>query len=86
MLLGMGYDAVSVVPSLVAEVKYAVRETTHAETVQIAAQALAETTSEGVRRVLAQARERLHIRQVEARDSDEVLDGNNGDSKKRENN
>jgi phosphoenolpyruvate-protein phosphotransferase (PTS system enzyme I) len=86
MLMGMGYDAVSVVPSLLPEVKYAVRETPHTEACQIAAQALAETTSEGVRRVLTQARERLHLRQLQSRDADEVLGSNdvNGDSKKRE--
>lgn len=87
MLLGLGFDAVSVVPSLLAEVKFAIRETTHAEAVQIAAHALAETTSEGVRRVLVQARERLHARQIERRPDEELTLGAdaNGDSKKREN-
>jgi phosphotransferase system enzyme I (PtsI) len=87
LLLGMGYDAVSVVPSLLSEVKYAVRETPHTEAVQIAAQALAESTSEGVRRVLAQARERLHARQVASRGAAEFSVGAdaNADSKKREN-
>ncbi|MBL8859130.1 MAG: phosphoenolpyruvate--protein phosphotransferase [Planctomycetes bacterium] len=87
MMLGMGYDAVSVVPSLLPEVKYAVRETSHAEAVQIAALALAETTSEGVRRVLTQARERLHVRQTAmVRGAAEVaaVPELRGDSKKRE--
>jgi phosphoenolpyruvate-protein kinase (PTS system EI component) len=87
MLLGMGYDSVSVVPSLLAEVKFAIRETPHTEAAQIAAQALAESTSEGVRRVLAQARERLHVRQAPSRGETEFSIGaeGNADSKKREN-
>lgn len=86
LLMGLGYDSVSVVPSLLPEVKFAVRETSHTEAVQIAAQALAETTSEGVRRVLIHARERLHARQVEHRDDGELTLGpeSNSDSKKRE--
>ena len=66
--------------------KFAVRETSHVEAVQIAAQALVETTSEGVRRVLIQARERLHARQVEHRGDAELTLGpeSNHDSKKRE--
>lgn len=64
LLLGLGYDAVSVVPMLLPEVKYAVRETSSVEAREIAAQALAQTTSEGVRSVLAGCRERLHLRQV----------------------
>jgi phosphotransferase system enzyme I (PtsI) len=86
-LMGMGYDGVSVVPSLLSEVKFAVRESTYAEAVQIATQALAETTSEGVRRVLITARDRLHRRQMEQRGDAELSLGSdtNGDSKKREN-
>jgi phosphotransferase system enzyme I (PtsI) len=64
LLLGLGYDAVSVVPMLLPEVKYAVRETSYVEAREIAAQALAQTTSEGVRSVLVRCRERLHQRQV----------------------
>ncbi len=87
LLFGLGFDAVSVVPSLLPEVKFAVRETMHAEAVQIAALALAETTSEGVRRVLSQARERLHARQAVSRGETESPVGadGNADSKKREN-
>jgi phosphotransferase system enzyme I (PtsI) len=85
-LMGMGYDGVSVVPSLLSEVKFAVRESTYEEAVQIAAQALAESTSEGVRRVLIGARDRLHRRQIEQRGDAELTFGSesNGDSKKRE--
>jgi signal transduction protein with GAF and PtsI domain len=65
MLLGMGYDAVSVAPNLLNEIKYAVRRTPATEATEIARAALAETSSEGVRRVLQQVRERLHARQVD---------------------
>src|SRR6185503_6354094 len=83
-LMGMGYDGVSVVPSLLSEVKFAVRESTHEEAVQIATDALAESTSEGVRRVLIHARDRLHRRQIEQRGDAELTLGSdtNGDSKK----
>jgi phosphotransferase system enzyme I (PtsI) len=64
MFLGQGFDSVSVVPMLVPEVKYAIRETSLAEAVEIAEQVARETTSEGVRAVLARCRERLHLRQV----------------------
>jgi phosphotransferase system enzyme I (PtsI) len=87
MLLGMGFDSVSVVPTLLPEVKYAVRETPEAEAQRIAQLALAETTSEGVRRVLAQARERLHSRELGHRDETPALTTSEvaNDSKKREN-
>ena len=64
MLLGMGYDSVSVVPNFLPEIKYAVRETQLAEAREIARSAQIETTCEGVRRVLAEVRERLHARQL----------------------
>jgi signal transduction protein with GAF and PtsI domain len=88
MLMGMGDDALSVVPTLLAEVKFAVRESTLAEAKEIARLALAETCSEGVRRVLTQARDRLHLKQIENRGDAELTLGadGNGDSKKRESN
>lgn len=64
LLLGLGYDAVSVVPMLLPEVKYAVRETSLAEARELAELALQQSTSEGVRAVLTRCRERLHARQV----------------------
>jgi phosphoenolpyruvate-protein kinase (PTS system EI component) len=64
MLLGMGYDAVSVVHNFLPEIKYAVRETQLSEAREIARAAQLETTCEGVRRVLADVRERLHTRQL----------------------
>jgi len=65
MLLGMGFDGVSVVPNLLNEIKYAVRRTPAAEALEIARSAQAESRVDGVRRVLQQVRERLHERQVD---------------------
>ena len=64
MLLGMGYDSVSVVPNFLSEIKYAVRQTTLPEARRIAAEAAAEITGAGVREVLASVREGLHLRQL----------------------
>jgi len=65
MLLGLGFDAVSVAPNLLNEIKYAVRRTPSSEALEIARAAQAESSVEGVRRVLQQVRERLHERQVD---------------------
>jgi phosphotransferase system enzyme I (PtsI) len=83
LLFGLGFDAVSVVPMLLPEVKYAVRETSSVEARAIAEEALRQTTSEGVRGVLQRFRERLHQRQVGARDGEEPLEAG-AESKKRE--
>jgi len=64
MLMGMGFDSVSVVPQMLPEVKYAVRETVLGEAQGIARSVLEQHTSAGVGRVLAQARDRLHRRQL----------------------
>jgi phosphoenolpyruvate-protein phosphotransferase len=60
LLLGLGYDAVSVAPNFLAEIKYAVRTCTSAEARELANEALAQTTAEGVRRTLSRFRDRLH--------------------------
>ena len=65
MLLGMGFTGVSVAPNLLNEIKYAVRRTPSSEALEIARAAQAESSVEGVRRVLQQVRERLHERQVD---------------------
>ncbi|MFN0244622.1 MAG: phosphoenolpyruvate--protein phosphotransferase [Planctomycetota bacterium] len=70
MLLGMGYDGVSVAPNFLAEIKYAVRQTPLSEATSIAASVAREVKSEGVRRVLADVRERLHHRQLDRNDHD----------------
>jgi phosphotransferase system enzyme I (PtsP) len=75
MMVGLGFDSVSVVPQLLPEVKYAVRETSCTEAREIAAAAAAQTTSEGVERVLAQARERLHRRNLDGLEREATLEG-----------
>ena len=87
MLLGLGYDSVSVVPNFLSEIKYAVRQTTLVEAREIARSALAESTCEGVRRVLAAAREHLHHRQLDRNDQDVALESADArlDSEKGEN-
>ncbi len=73
LMMGLGYDTVSVVPMLLPEVKYAVRETHSEEARDVAAKVLRETTSEGVRGVLAATRDRLHMRQINGRDGEEAV-------------
>lgn len=68
MLLGMGYDGLSVAPNFLGEVKYAVRQTARSEARELARRALAERSAEGVRSVLAAARDRLHARLGAAHD------------------
>jgi phosphotransferase system enzyme I (PtsI) len=86
MLLGMGYDSVSVAPNLLNEIKYAVRRTPASEAAEIARAALAESSSEGVRRVLQEVRERLHARQVDHNLQQAAIQDSEGEgpSKKRE--
>ncbi len=60
LLLGLGYDSVSVAPSFVPEIKYAVRRTTLQLAREEAREALAQKTSDDVRRVLARIRARLY--------------------------
>jgi phosphotransferase system enzyme I (PtsP) len=72
-LLGMGFHSVSVVPSMLPEIKYAVRETSYAEAQEIARAACSQATAAGVRAVLAAARERLHQKQLAGQIGDEAL-------------
>jgi phosphoenolpyruvate-protein kinase (PTS system EI component) len=60
VLYGMGFGAVSVSPHFVSEVKYAVRQVTVAESRALAAEAVAQSTAEGVRAVLSRIRDRVH--------------------------
>jgi phosphoenolpyruvate-protein phosphotransferase len=62
MLLGFGYDSVSVAPQFVPEIKYAVRHSSHAELCQLARAARSEETAAGVRAQLEQAGRRLFAR------------------------
>jgi phosphotransferase system enzyme I (PtsI) len=65
MLLGMGYDSVSVAPNLVPEIKHAVRHSSWRDARELARLAGLETTSSGVRGVLEDAKQRLHGRQMQ---------------------
>jgi phosphotransferase system enzyme I (PtsI) len=60
LLLGMGYDSISVASQFVPEVKYAVRRTRSEVARELARRALAEETSQGVRDVLEEVRSRLY--------------------------
>jgi len=60
LLFGMGYDAVSVAPYFLPEIKYAVRRTSIADMRQFANEALAQHSVEGLRRVLSSIREGLN--------------------------
>jgi phosphoenolpyruvate-protein phosphotransferase (PTS system enzyme I) len=86
MLMGMGFDAVSVAPNFLHEIKHAVRQSTFAEAQAMARATSSATTSEEVRQELAAMRERLHQRQLER--NDQAAAGNGGDasaiSKKRD--
>ena len=74
LLMGMGYDAVSVVPHLIPQVKFAVREMPMPEAAELAQGVLRETTSEGIGRILARARERLHRRHLAESDAESALE------------
>ncbi|NOT32252.1 MAG: phosphoenolpyruvate--protein phosphotransferase [Planctomycetes bacterium] len=60
LLLGFGYDSVSVAPQFVPEIKYAVRHSRHADLVELAAQVLAQDTAQGVRAQLDRVRRSAH--------------------------
>jgi len=59
LLLGLGYDSLSVAPQFVPEIKYAVRHSRHGELVQLARDVLAQETATGVRVQLERASRRL---------------------------
>jgi phosphotransferase system enzyme I (PtsP) len=58
LLLGLGYDSVSVAPGFHPEIKFAVRRTTAQQAADLASEALAQRNSGGVRALL----ERTHAR------------------------
>jgi phosphotransferase system enzyme I (PtsP) len=74
LLMGMGYDAVSVVPHLLAQVKFAVREMSMKEAAELAASVEREITVDGIDRILARARERLHRRHLAGNGSEGALE------------
>jgi phosphoenolpyruvate-protein kinase (PTS system EI component) len=59
LLLGLGFDSISVAPGFLAEIKAAVRLTPASEARAFAAEALAQNDCEGVRTVLSRVRDRL---------------------------
>jgi len=75
LLMGMGFDSVSVVPHLLAQVKFAVREMAMAEAAELSASVSRETTADGIARVLARARDRLHRRHLAENGAEGALEG-----------
>jgi len=59
LLMGMGYDGLSVAPNFINEVKYAIRRTPRQSSEEIFREVAAERSGGGVRRVLQDASERL---------------------------
>jgi len=59
LLLGLGYDSVSVAPQFVPEIKYAVRSTAHSEARSLAEEVLAQETAAGVREIMERVDRRL---------------------------
>jgi phosphoenolpyruvate-protein phosphotransferase len=59
-LLGMGYDAVSVAPNFLAELRFAVRRTTHARARELATALVSARNSSEVREQLTGMRRELH--------------------------
>jgi len=59
LLLGLGFEAVSVAPGFLAEIKYAVRHTRYEVARRFASEALQQRGSHGVRTVLDRVREQL---------------------------
>ena len=59
LLMGMGYDGLSVAPNFISEVKYAIRRTPRQSSEEIFREVAAERSGDGVRRVLQDASERL---------------------------
>lgn len=62
LLVGLGYDAVSVAPQFVPEIKYAVRHSTYSELVTLAGEVLQQETAAAVRARLERAGHRLFTR------------------------
>lgn len=60
VLLGMGYDALSVSPNFLAELRFAIRQTRHSDAQALAARVLDAEGPADVRRALEEVRARLH--------------------------
>lgn len=62
LLIGLGYDALSVAPQFVPEIKYIVRHSRYADLEELARRALAQDTASGVRAELERAGRELATR------------------------
>jgi phosphoenolpyruvate-protein kinase (PTS system EI component) len=62
LLLGLGYQALSVAPQFVAEIKYAVRRTRLEDARAYAAELLGQRSASGVRAVMERMRKKLYDR------------------------
>jgi phosphotransferase system enzyme I (PtsI) len=67
LLLGMGFDDLSVAPNFLAEIRYAVRQTPSDLARALAEQALMLDSPAAIRELLAQERERLHRLELQSR-------------------
>lgn len=67
LMIGLGFDGLSVAPNFLAEIRYAIRQTPLVEAKELAERALAARSAEEVRALLAGARDRLHDRLLESR-------------------
>jgi signal transduction protein with GAF and PtsI domain len=62
LLLGLGYQALSVAPQFVAEIKYAVRRTRLEDARAFATELLGQRSASGVRAVMERMRKKLYDR------------------------
>ena len=60
LLLGMGYDSVSIAPQFLPELKYAIRRSTLAESRADVEEVVRQETVDGVRTVLERIRTRVY--------------------------
>jgi len=85
LLLGLGYDTVSVAPNLVPQIKFAVRSSTRAEAEEFARQALSLDRVDDVRTLMEKTRGRFRDRQLDGHQEDVAgrvrsLDSEKGES------
>ena len=84
-LMGMGYDALSVAPNFISEVKYAVRRTTTQAAEEIFREVALERSGAGVRQALQEAAARLmEVTTAELIQERPPLGSSSGDQKKQE--
>ncbi|MDE0891311.1 MAG: phosphoenolpyruvate--protein phosphotransferase [Planctomycetota bacterium] len=85
LLMGMGYDALSVAPNFISEVKYAVRRTTTQAAEEIFREVALERSGAGVRQALQEAAARLmEVTTAELIQERPPLGSSSGDQKRQE--